>query len=94
MSKLHEAEDRTLQALNRLERVCQALGSGGRPEGPGDDERAALERDRERLLRETEALRSELKGLQAREDRLLAVVGDVEARVDGAIGQLDQIAGN
>jgi hypothetical protein len=85
MSKLHQAEDRALRALSRLERACQAradeVGSGG-----GDAQ------ERERLLREAEALRAEIEGLRAREARLLAVVGEVEGRVEGAIGQIDRIA--
>jgi hypothetical protein len=96
MSKLNQAEDRTLQALDRLERACRAAlaaGRGGRHAAAAAAPEAARDEGATAPRLEAEALRRELTGLRSRRDRLLAVVGEVEARVDGVIDQLDEIAG-
>jgi hypothetical protein len=93
MSTVSLAEDRALTALIRIERALAARAPAGPEAGPqGEAERAALARDCELLREECEALRRELAGLRARQDRLVAVVDEVEGRLEGAIGQLDQLA--
>ena len=56
-------------------------------------ERAALERDCELLRVECDTLRRRLAGVDERDARLAAIVEQVEGRLDGAITQLDELAG-
>lgn len=84
MSLLNRSEARALTALGRLERALQARAAHRPPE--------AGEAEQERLRRECEALRQEIAGLRARQERLVAVVDEVEGRLEGAIDQLDELA--
>lgn len=94
MSTLSHAEDRALSALGRIERALHGLTPAGRPAPAAADEgRAVLERDRELLREERDALRREMAGLRARQERLIATVDEVEGRLEGAIDQLDALAG-
>ena len=95
MSALSVAEKRALSALSRLETVLAKRAAGG-PSGDAQaatEERATLERDCELLRAECDTLRRQLGGVQARGDRLAAIVERVQGRLDAAIGQLDELAG-
>lgn len=93
MSILNLAEGRALTALERLERLLRS-----RPASEADtasvavEERSAIERDCELLRRECDSLRREVESLRAHQSRLVAVVDEVDDRLEGAIGQLDELA--
>ena len=87
MSALGAAEARAIGALDRIE---QALRHGGRR--PAADP-SSLERDCESLREECEALRRELAATNERSDRLTSLVTQAEARIDGAIHRVDELAG-
>lgn len=94
MTSLTEAEHRVLQALSRVERGLQAKGPSIPAEAPRDETaRVAIEDECQRLRQENEALRHELAALQAHRARLVAVVDEVEGRLEGAIDQIDELAG-
>jgi chromosome segregation ATPase len=94
MASLNVAEDRARTALGRLERALHGLASADRAADPRAAlERAALERDCELLRAECDRLRRDLAGLDERHARLAAVVEEVEGRLDGAVTQLDELAG-
>jgi hypothetical protein len=93
MSSLSRVEDRALSALSRIERALQGMTpAGAQPSPSGEADRTVLERDCELLRQECETLRHEVVGLRARQERLVAVMGQVEGRLDGAIGQIDELA--
>ena len=91
MSALNAAEGRAISALSRLEAALR--GMGGAVAAGAALERAALERDCELLRVECDTLRRKLASADEREARLAAIVEQVEGRLDGAITQLDELAG-
>jgi chromosome segregation ATPase len=94
MTSLNAAEDRARSALSRLEQALHGLASAERAADPRAAlERAALERDCELLRAECDRLRRDLAGLRERHARLAAVVEEVEGRLDGAVTQLEELAG-
>ena len=93
MSVLSAAEERALAALSRLEEALRRLPAGS------IDPTAALahathERACELLGGECDTLRRQLADLHARNHRLAAIADQVEGRLDGAITQLDELAGD
>jgi hypothetical protein len=94
MSALNRAEARTQAALGRLEDVLRSLSRGDAAPNPRAAlEQAALERDCEFLRAECDGLRRELEALRERQQRAATVVAEVEDRLDGALAQLDDLAG-
>jgi hypothetical protein len=94
MSVLNRAEERTQAALGRLEQALRSLASGERAADPRAAlEQAALARDCELLRAECDGLRRELDLLRERQARAAAMVEAVEDRLDGAIAEIDDLAG-
>lgn len=93
MSSLSRVEERALSALDRIERALRERAGGATAPEADAAERARLEEERERLRQERDALRREVAVLRARHDRLAAVVDEVGARLEGAIGRIDDLAG-
>jgi uncharacterized membrane protein YccC len=91
MSALGSAEERAKAAIGRLEAALRGIGGDGDPAGAAL-ERATLERDCELLRAECDTLRRRLAGIDERDARLAAIVGQVEGRLDGAITRLDELA--
>ncbi|MFO1072912.1 MAG: hypothetical protein U1E17_09635 [Geminicoccaceae bacterium] len=93
MTSLTEAEHRVQEVLSRIERALRGAApraapvSDAMPTAGAAADGLALECARLRL--ENEALRDELAASQA---QLVAVVDEVEGRLEGAIDQLDELA--
>ena len=81
MPVLTAAQARAGSALDRLEQALRA------PAG------VAAQPDQDLRL-ECERLRRELAAAIARAERLAAVLGEVEGRVDGAIDRIDELSGS
>jgi hypothetical protein len=90
MSALSAAEERAISALTRLEAALRNMGGGGAGVAV---ERAALERDCELLRVECDTLRRRLAGVDERGAKLASIIEQAEGRLDGAITQLDELAG-
>ncbi|MCB2054983.1 MAG: DUF4164 family protein [Geminicoccaceae bacterium] len=88
MSALTRAQTRLEQAVARLEHAVSA-----RSESLGEERASLLDREVGELRDECRDLRSRLEATTRRHARMQDMVTDVAGRLDGAIGELDQLLG-